>query len=96
MVDFVFQFILSLIKIRVQVGWLVLCCLMPLSTIFKLYRGGQFYWWRKPKKTTDRSSQITDKLYHIMLIGTDCIGFGLWCLMPPPTIFQFYCGGLIA
>jgi hypothetical protein len=45
-----------------------LWCLTQLSTMFPLYRGDQFYWWRKLEyleKTTD-FSQVSDNVVSTM------------------------------
>ena len=61
---FSISLIFLVIDLWFQVGW---WCLTPLSTIYQLYRDGQFYWWRKPRpRENHQPAQVTDTLYYML------------------------------
>jgi hypothetical protein len=66
-----------------------LWCLMPLSTIFQLYHGGQFYWWSKPEKTKARHD-VTDIMLKVLLktITLTLIFFFDYCNMSQLVIIS--------
>ena len=48
--------------------WMVrLLYLTPLSTIFQLYRVGQFYWWRKPEYPEETTNLIWERSAYIKI-----------------------------
>ena len=83
---FIFVFQVGDTKVFCCIYWYYdfyfLCVLTPLSTIYQLYHGDQFYWWRKPEypQRITEHGQATGKLYPLRL-RIEC------------TLFVIYKGG---
>ena len=75
-----------------EFSWFGLWCLMPLSTLLQLYRGGQFYWRKQeyPEKTPDLL-QVTDKLIMLYQIHLAMKGFEHTILVVIDTDFIGSC-----